>query len=215
MSAQHPGKNKRNQTYQRYLAFGLLRVGAVVLRVIGIDKLGLGDHEMPTLLFCSDIAHTESNGFLYHNVSLPLWMLLWTDSVLSLRLASLIFSLVGIVGMYFLGNKIGGVRFGLAAAFFLAISDYDILLSQHIRFHEFNACLCIWGTFAFVNFLERPRWSSWLTFALIGVLCIGSMVLSYLLVCLLLLGGLVLYPSDHRFRLWILGHFGLFTAKSV
>lgn len=203
---------KSSRSVQGLVAFGLLLIGGVVLRCLGIGILGIGDHEQPSLLFCMSSTLGEANGLLYHNFYLPLWIRTLGDSVLSLRLASVVCGLGGLVGMFLLGRRIGGIRLGLGAVFFLAINNFDILLSQHIRFHELNSCLCIWATWAFVGWLERQDWRSWLVYVFFGALSLGTMVLSYVLLCLQLFGALLFVPSSRRSWLWSLGGFTLFTA---
>ena len=90
---------------------------------------------------------------------------LWThyvhDSVLSLRLLSIVIGVATIPLLYALGRRLFGAWAGLTAAALLAVSPTHIHHSQSIRMYVVFIFLATVVAWTFVRLLEKPRLSLW------------------------------------------------------
>ncbi len=67
---------------------------------------------------------------------LKLWMLFFSDSDISLRVSSVIPSLISVVTMFFVGKEFKDINFGLFAALLTAISSFNIYFAQEVRLYS-------------------------------------------------------------------------------
>ncbi|MBE9064016.1 glycosyltransferase family 39 protein, partial [cf. Phormidesmis sp. LEGE 11477] len=101
------------------------------------------------------------------------WLQSAGTSVWSLRAFAVGWGLVAVMGVFYLGRRVGGDRIGQIAALLMAVSPYGIYLSQEARHYSLAVAI---ATFALVNWIallqgERTfwRWLSWVGLNVLGL----------------------------------------------
>ncbi len=125
----------------------LIVLVAVSLRATGVNRALIHDETSfataaKNLAFVGepiDLMYPGQDTIRYFDVHPPLGILTYASSVKILGLSSfayrivpLIFGILTIVGVYYLGKELFSKRIGLLAAFLMAISRYHILASQRV-----------------------------------------------------------------------------------
>ncbi|MEO1508692.1 MAG: glycosyltransferase family 39 protein [Cyanobacteria bacterium J06633_23] len=94
-------------------------------------------------------------------------------SVWSLRAFAVLWGVVAVAGVFYLGRRMGGPRAGMLAALLMAVSPYGIYLSQEARHYSLAVAIAL---FSLVNWLalihgERSpqRWLSWIGLNALGL----------------------------------------------
>jgi hypothetical protein len=94
-------------------------------------------------------------GFMY------VWIRLFGDSELSVRMPSLLGGCLSIVLLYLVGKRVVGQGAALCAAALLAFSPPHIWYSQEARPYSLAICLLLVATLAYYKLLEEPRARGW------------------------------------------------------
>ena len=101
------------------------------------------------------------------------WLQSVGTSIWSLRAFAVAWGLMAVIGVFYLGRRIGGDRTGQVAALLMAVSPYGIYLSQEARHYSLAVAI---ATFALVNWIallqgERTfyRWLSWVGLNALGL----------------------------------------------
>ncbi len=101
------------------------------------------------------------------------WLQSVGTSVWSLRAFAVLWGLVAIAGVFYLGRRVAGDRVGQIAALLMAVSPYGIYLSQEARHYSLAMAI---ATFALSNWVallqgERTllRWLSWIGLNALGL----------------------------------------------
>ncbi|EDX86722.1 hypothetical protein S7335_4428 [Synechococcus sp. PCC 7335] len=101
------------------------------------------------------------------------WLQSVGTSIWSLRAFAVGWGLVAVIGVFYLGRRIGGNRTGQIAALLMAVSPYGIYLSQEARHYSLAVAI---ATFVLVNWIallqgERTfwRWLSWVGLNVLGL----------------------------------------------
>lgn len=144
------------------------------------------------------------------------WARYVTDSVVGLRLLSVLLSLLAIPGIYFLARECFDARAGLWAAFFLAVSLSQIYYGQEIRMYAPIPLLAIASLYFLIVGLRRASAASLLA----NVVCNALLVWTHPFAALLpLVQGLyVLTFARTRLRrvvYWGAAHAALMTAYLI
>ncbi len=123
--------------------------------------------------------HSIINSWHYlkweNNPPLHYWFLhYWLDffnlSEISLRLSSLLFSLLGLIAMYFLGKKLFNPHVGLIASFLLAVSSSQLFLSMDARMYPMLLFFSLLSCYFFWSVLKQPNKKNWFFYILFSLL---------------------------------------------
>ena len=82
------------------------------------------------------------------------WIELFGESEKALRFSSVLFSLLSIIAIYFLGRKLANKKVGLFASFLLAISSFQIFLSMDARMYPMLLFFAILSCYFFWQILH-------------------------------------------------------------
>jgi hypothetical protein len=131
---------------------------AAALRLHEIDRLSFWFDEAATVHYARlepwDIWGRDTHPPLYY-LLIHFWLLLG-DSEAWLRLLSLLFSLGTLVGVYYAGRTLGGVRVGLVAAALLALAGFELRFAQEARMYAMLSCATAWAMSGLMPLLLRP-----------------------------------------------------------
>lgn len=142
-----------------------------------------------------------------HYWFLHFWIKGLGESEIMVRLSSLLFSILGVIAMYFFGKKIASERVGLTASFLLAISVFQISLSQDARMYPMLLLFAILSCYYFWDIIYgNGSKKEWFLYILFTVLAYYTHIIG-----LFLFGIQNLYFIYHYFlqkdkklkRLWI------------
>ena len=92
-----------------------------------------------------------------HYWFLHYWIKIFGPSKIALRLSSLLFSLLSIIAIYFLGKKLFNKQTGLMASFLLAISSFQLFLSMDARMYPMLLFFSLLSCYYFWQWLNQPN----------------------------------------------------------
>ncbi len=92
---------------------------------------------------------------LYY-IYLKLWMFLFKDSDISLRISSVIPSLLTVITMFFVGKETKNKKLGLLCSFLTAISSFNIYFAQEVRLYSLLMLFCSLSLIFFIK-LEKMQ----------------------------------------------------------
>ncbi len=176
-----------------YIYLGIIILIGALLRFNGLDKEnGLWYDEILAYSFAKEpfpwgiidsVAKSEFQG-VFHYLYLGLWMMLFGDSDLSLRLSSFVFGVSLIPVMFFLGKELHSRGAGFLAALFAALSPVLIYYSQEVRPYALLAFLGA-VSFLFLLRLERkPNFLNYLILVVSNVLILYTYTIGFVFVFL-------------------------------
>jgi len=144
-----------------YLALILLLATAV--RMIGLGREPLENDEFYSMMDASSLNYRSSRPVFY--LFLYCWKTLFGgDSVLVLRFPALLFGVLSVYALFFVGRKLFNTRAGLLASLFLALSPFHIFHSQYIRMYTFLTFFSLLSLHAFLLLHQKERPWTWLYF---------------------------------------------------
>ncbi len=101
------------------------------------------------------------------------WLQGLGTSIWSLRAFAVLWGVVAVAGVFYLGRRVGGERVGRLAALLMAVSPYGIYLSQEARHYSLAVAI---ASFALVNWIallqddRAPRhWIGWIGLNTLGI----------------------------------------------
>ncbi|MBX2864635.1 MAG: glycosyltransferase family 39 protein [Leptolyngbyaceae cyanobacterium MAG.088] len=116
---------------------------------------------------------TQSNHPPLFFMAMNAWLQAAGSSVWSLRAFAVLWGVIAVAAVFYLGQRIGGRRVGTFAALLMAVSPYGIYLSQEARHYSLAIAIAL---FALVNWIallqgERSpwRWLSWIGLNALGL----------------------------------------------
>ena len=162
---------------------------AAALRLHELDRLSFWFDEAATVHFARmapwEMWGRDTHPPLYY-LLIHFW-LLGGDSEWWLRLLSLLFSLGTLVGIYYAGRALGGVRVGLLAAALLALAGFELRFAQEARMYAMLACATAWALSGLMPLLMRPAAASgpdsrrhWRNYVLGSLLAVWSHNMGFL-----------------------------------
>lgn len=136
---------------------------ATLFRVYMLDKPeGLWNDEYLGWFMASKNTFSDFIQQIFRNCHMPLyyiylkvWMTLFGDSDVVLRLSSVIPSLLSIIVMYFVGKEIKDEKFGLFTAFLTAISSFLIYFAQEMRLYSLIFLFSTLETLYFIKYAKE------------------------------------------------------------
>ncbi len=99
-----------------------------------------------------------------------LWMRLFGESLVAVRLLSILAG-VGVVAVaILLTRQLFGPRTALVAGILVALAPFQVHYSQEIRMYSWLALLLLLATYCYWRGSQQPRWAWWLGFAVFAAL---------------------------------------------
>lgn len=133
--------------------------------IISIIALGLRSYRLGTCDFWYDEVYSIliSKNFLFnwnppiYFVILHYWIKLFGVSEFALRFPSLVFSVVSIPCLFFLGKQIFNSRVGLYASLVMCLSSFHLWYAQEARPYSLGVLLSILSTYFLYRFLTEGK----------------------------------------------------------
>jgi mannosyltransferase len=154
------------------LVVGAITALAFALRVVGMDQSLFGDeyftHSIVTqngVTGVWDQVFTTSITPPLHYYVAWLALKLGGDSVVLVRLPSLLFGTATVPLMFVLGRRVGGDRVGLLAATFIALSPFAIFYSTEARTYALLMFLVTVSTLSLLQGVQDRRLRWWVLYA--------------------------------------------------
>ena len=134
---------------------------AILFRMYQLDKPeGLWNDEYIAWFISSKQSISDFVQQMLRNCHMPLyyiylkiWMILFADTDFTLRMSSIVPSILSIPIMYFIGNEIKDKNTGLLAAFLTSISSFLIYFAQEMRLYSLVFFISTLTTFYFIKFV--------------------------------------------------------------
>jgi uncharacterized membrane protein len=176
---------------RRIALLGLLMMG-LAFRLSVCDRAIWFDERF-TLLHTSSL--DEALRFSEQDVHPPLHLLvtaLWRSvlpsSELSLRVSSLLFGMVSLIGIYLVGGSLGGWRIGVGALAIAVFSPMHWTWSTMIRPYPLLLAFSALSTWAFLEVLKAGRVRDWVV---LGIVSVANLYAHYFAWFLLAAQGIV------------------------
>ena len=165
-------KSSQNVASETLLDRNLLILVAILvlaafLRIFLIGNHGLWIDELFSLRFTSnnlleliqDVALNDNHPPTYY-ILLHYWILLFGDSEASLRMPSVILSVLSVFYTYKVGTILFNTRVAAIAALLLALSDFSIYYAQEARMYSLLAFASVLSVYFLLRFLDKQTpWS--------------------------------------------------------
>ncbi|MFH1459354.1 MAG: glycosyltransferase family 39 protein [Candidatus Omnitrophota bacterium] len=157
--------------------------------IISIIALGLRLYRLGSCNFWYDEVYSAliSKNFLYnwnppvYFIILHYWIKLFGVSEFALRFPSLVFSVVSIPCLFFLGKKIFNRRVGLYASLVMCLSSFHLWYAQEARPYSLSALLSILSTYFLYRFLTEGKTKLGFIYILFFILGLYSDITYYYL----------------------------------
>jgi tetratricopeptide (TPR) repeat protein len=120
------------------------------------------------LMMVHDLIHYSHNAPL-HDFLIHFW-LIFGKSEFALRLPSVIFGVLSVLALYWLGCALFNRKVALIGSFLLAVNPQQIAYSQETRFYMLFNLLAILSLLSFWNAIKKNAIRNWAIFVLIHVL---------------------------------------------
>ena len=143
---------KRNN----YLYIFIILILGILLRLYSIDKAeGLWNDEYVSWFIASQDNVKDFFHNMITNCHMPLyylyikfWLLLFPDTDVSLRISSVIPSVLSIITMFFIGKEFKNEKLGYTCSFLMAINSFSIYFAQEVRLYSllilFSSLSCLY-----------------------------------------------------------------------
>lgn len=105
-----------------------------------------------------------------HYWFLHFWIKIFSVSEITVRLSSILISLLNILAIYFFGRKLVNKKVGLFAAFLMSISSFYLYISTDARMYPLLVLFGILSSYYCLVTLENPRLKYWFLFFLFSTL---------------------------------------------
>jgi 4-amino-4-deoxy-L-arabinose transferase-like glycosyltransferase len=202
------------------VAVALLTVLALALRVYKLGYYAYFDDEIittfaarvPIAEIFRSLTANDTHPPGYH-ILLHLWRAVFGESLVALRLFSVVTSAACVPLTYALGRRLAGSAAGLAAATLMAIAPFQIFHAQQARMYPLLALLVLLATLLFLAAWQRGGPLRWLAFGAVAAAGLYTHIyfpLSLLALDLWALGDAYTRPRWKRGR-WA----GLLAAQAL
>src|SRR5574344_1745582 len=140
----------------------LIIIFALLFRVLDLNKiLGLSYDEAITYIDACNIFPFAKNliGHMpLYFILLNIWMKIFSNSDLCIRLFSVICGVLDVPFAYFTGKSLKDKTCGLVAATFMAINSIAMYYSQEARFYSLILLLSTIFVFYFIKLIKEFSW---------------------------------------------------------
>lgn len=157
---------------------------AVTRPVLWRDELSSWSYaSRPVPELIAIVHHSDASALGYYLV-LHYWIAAFGESVLAMRLLSVLAMAGAAACVTLVGRRLAGQRAGLLAGLVFALVPSVSRFAQEVRFYAFEVLVATLATLLLLRALDRPSWRRWAAYAA------GLAALGYLdLVALCLLAG--------------------------
>lgn len=169
---------KNNTFFKLFIIFLI----AFLLRLWFIDKPeGLWNDEYVSWFIASKKSFSDFITEMFRNCHAPFyyiylkfWMYLFKDSDISLRISSVVPSLLTIITMFFVGKETKDIKLGILCSFLTAISSFHIYFAQEVRLYSLLMLLCALSLLFFVKLEKNQNAFNFLIFFSTNALISGT-----------------------------------------
>lgn len=116
-----------------------------------------------------------------HYWFLHFWIKVFNISEISLRLSSLLFGILNIIVIYFLGKKLFNKNTGIIASFLLAISSFQLFLSMDARMYPMLLFFSILSCYYFWQLIYQSSKKNWLLYVVFTLLAFYTHITAFFL----------------------------------
>jgi len=197
--------------FRQHSALLLILLLALVLRLISIHAHTLWYDESFAVLFAEKgvsamvygtLAPVEGGAAdihpLLYYTTLNIWMSIFGQNPVVVRLWSVILGLLTIMLVYAIGTRLFSRRAGLASAFIIAIAPFHVQYSQEVRMYSLLGLLLMGVTWCYLQATRQETKHRWMWWGAFGVLAGLSMHTQQLAAFYLVAIGLVPFISRNR-----------------
>jgi len=199
------------------VATGIVLLFSLILRLIGINQsmwldeaISANVARMPVIEIIKNFSVTDFHPPLYY-LFLNGWIKIFGNSVVAMRMSSVLFSLVTIWLIYKIGKEVKNKKTGLWAAIFLGINPLFIYFSQELRMYMMVVMLLTGALYFLIKILKKENWKNILGFNILIFLSFLTFYGSVFLIAAMLLYLLV----NKKFKLFLVNSIGIVTAILV
>jgi uncharacterized membrane protein len=146
-----------------------------------------------------------------HYLFLNFWVKIFGNSVIAMRLTSVIFSLITIWLIYKIGKEIKNEKTGLWAAIILGVNPLFVYFSQELRMYMMAVMWLNGAIYFFVKINKKPNWKNILGFNILIFLSFLTFYGSIFLIAAMILYWLV----TKKFKLFFTNSIGIILAILV
>jgi uncharacterized membrane protein len=114
---------------------------------------------------------------IFHDVHPPLyyyllkpWASFFDYSAIGFRSFSVVFGILSVMSIYWIGYKLFDKKVGLIGAFLMTLSPFAVQYSQEARMYSLFGFISLWLTYFFIKALKSNNWHHWLVWGVIGSL---------------------------------------------
>ena len=117
-----------------------------------------------------------------HYWMLHSWIKVFGSSEIAVRLSSVLFSILSVIAIFFLGKKLFNSRVGLLASFLMAISSFQLYLSMDGRMYQMILFFAILSCYFFWQALEKPTKLNWFLYIIFSTLTLYTHLIGLFLI---------------------------------
>lgn len=194
---------KNNTFFKLFIIFLI----AFLLRLWFIDKPeGLWNDEYVSWFIASKKDFSDFLVEMFRNCHAPFyyiylkfWMFLFKDSDLSLRISSVVPSLLTIITMFFVGKETKDIKLGMLCSFFTAISSFHIYFAQEVRLYSLLMLLCSLTLLFFIKLEKKQNAFNFILFFSINALICATHTLGIIFSIINITTLLILLYKENKF----------------
>ena len=195
----------------------LILIFSLVIRLIGVNQslwldeaISVNVAKMPITSIVKNFSivdfHPPSHYFF-----LNLWIKLFGDGVIVMRISSILFSLIMVYLVYKIGKEIKNKKFGLWAGLLTGVNPLLIYFSQELRMYMMVVMLLVGAIYFFIRLNKKVNWKNILGFNLL----IGLSFLTFY-GSVFLIGAMFLYwLFKKKFKLFFINSIGMILAMII
>lgn len=199
----------------KYILLGAIIILGLILRVEGLNKpFGLGYDEAITYVIAikqfplgiiNYLIKTDVHMPLYF-LTLHLWIKLFSNSDIVLRLLSVMFGVFTIFAGYLSGKEILNEKAGLISALLFSINSLVIYYSQEVRFYSLLTLLSTILLLFFIKIIKRPTKKniSFLIFSSLLLIYTNTLAIIFIAVIFLALLFFLFFYHKKELKIFIL-----------
>lgn len=194
---------KNNTFFKLFIIFLI----AFLFRLWFIDKPeGLWNDEYVSWFIASKKDFTDFLTEMFRNCHAPLyyiylkiWMFLFKDSDISLRISSVVPSLLTIITMFFVGKETKDIKLGILCSFLTAISSFHIYFAQEVRLYSLLMLLCSLTLLFFIKLEKKQNAFNFIIFFSTNALICATHTLGIIFSLINITTLLILLYKENKF----------------
>ncbi len=168
----------------------------IILRLVGADQsmwldeaISANVAKLPIDQIVSNFSVGDFHPPVYYWF-LNLWVKFFGSTVVAMRLSSVFFSIITVLGVYKIGGKLKDKKVALWAAWFVAINPLLIYYGQELRMYAMATMWLVWAVYYWIKIIKDKKKSvkSWVLF---NSFCLLAFVTFY--ASAFLIGAMILY----------------------